>query len=89
MSRFIQLHFLTIYPPSNPNRDDTGRPKSASYGGVDRLRISSQSIKRAARMSDVMWKELPFGKRSRRFGEKIKGIIYNTIPKSFLGCEIC
>jgi len=33
MSRFLQLHFLTVYPPSNPNRDDQGRPKSASFGG--------------------------------------------------------
>ena len=74
MSRFIQLHFLTIYPPSNPNRDDTGRPKSANYGGVDRLRISSQSIKRAARMSEAMQRTLEgkLGERSRRFGERIK-----------------
>jgi CRISPR system Cascade subunit CasC len=27
MSRFIQLHGLKFYPPSNLNRDDTGRPK--------------------------------------------------------------
>ena len=51
MSRFIQLHYLTVYPLSNPNRDDLGRPKSAQFGGVNRLRISSQSLKRAARLS--------------------------------------
>ena len=50
MTRFIQLHFLTVYPPSNPNRDDQGRPKTAVYGGVTRLRLSSQSLKRAARL---------------------------------------
>jgi CRISPR system Cascade subunit CasC len=53
MSRFIQLHILTFYPPSNLNRDDTGRPKSAIMGGVERLRVSSQAIKRAVRTSDI------------------------------------
>ncbi|MEE9326478.1 MAG: type I-E CRISPR-associated protein Cas7/Cse4/CasC, partial [Cocleimonas sp.] len=42
MSRFIQLHLLTSYPPSNLNRDDMGRPKTAIMGGEARLRISSQ-----------------------------------------------
>ena len=49
MSRFVQLHVLTSYPPSNLNRDDTGRPKTAEMGNVNRLRISSQSQKRAWR----------------------------------------
>lgn len=48
---FIQLHLLRTLPFSNPNRDDAGRPKSGVLGGVDRLRISSQSIKRALRDS--------------------------------------
>jgi CRISPR system Cascade subunit CasC len=52
MSRFIQLHVLTSYPPSNVNRDDTGRPKTALMGDAMRLRISSQSLKRAWRKSD-------------------------------------
>jgi len=34
MSRFLQLHFLTSYPPANLNRDDLGRPKTAKMGGV-------------------------------------------------------
>jgi len=53
MSRFIQLHILTSYPPSNLNRDDTGRPKTALVGDCTRLRISSQSLKRAWRSSDI------------------------------------
>ena len=32
MSHFLQLHLLTFYPPSNLNRDDTGRPKTATVG---------------------------------------------------------
>ncbi len=53
MSRFIQLHLLTSYPPSNLNRDDLGRPKTAIMGGKVRLRIASQSLKRACRTSEV------------------------------------
>ena len=49
MSLFIDIHVLQTLPPSNPNRDDTGAPKSATFGGVRRMRISSQAIKRATR----------------------------------------
>jgi len=53
MSEFIQLHILASYPPSNLNRDDLGRPKTAVMGGTQRLRLSSQSLKRAWRESDI------------------------------------
>ncbi|MET8139996.1 type I-E CRISPR-associated protein Cas7/Cse4/CasC [Sphaerisporangium sp. NPDC005288] len=45
----IELHLLQSFPVSNLNRDDTGQPKTATFGGVTRGRISSQSLKRAAR----------------------------------------
>ncbi len=51
MSRFIQLHLLTAYPPANLNRDDMGSPKTAKMGGYDRLRVSSQCLKRTWRTS--------------------------------------
>ena len=74
MSRFVQLHFLTVYPPSNPNRDDRGRPKTAVYGGVRRLRLSSQALKRAARLSDAMRRGLDgyMGERTQRIGDEIR-----------------
>lgn len=50
----ISFHCLTAYPPSNPNRDELGQPKTAVVGGVTRQRISSQSIKRAWRLSEPM-----------------------------------
>lgn len=53
MSRFLQLHLLTAYPPANLNRDDLNRPKTAQVGGVQRLRISSQCLKRNWRMSEL------------------------------------
>lgn len=72
MSDFIQLHILTAYPPSNPNRDDLGRPKTARMGGVDRLRISSQSLKRAWRTSETFEEALAgyIGTRTKLLGVK-------------------
>lgn len=49
MTTFLQFHILVSYPPSNLNRDDLGRPKTATFGGKQRLRISSQALKRAWR----------------------------------------
>lgn len=70
MSQFIQLHLLTSYPPSNLNRDDLGRPKTAKMGGFDRLRISSQSLKRNWRTSELFEKAMAghIGIRTKRFG---------------------
>lgn len=46
----IELHILQSFPVSCLNRDDVGSPKSALFGGVQRARISSQSLKRAVRL---------------------------------------
>lgn len=46
---FLDIHVLQTVPPSNINRDDTGSPKTAVYGGVRRARVSSQAWKRAVR----------------------------------------
>jgi len=73
MSRFIQLHLLTSYPPSNLNRDDLGRPKTAMMGGHSRLRISSQSLKRSWRTSDVFKETLEghIGVRTKEIGKEV------------------
>jgi CRISPR system Cascade subunit CasC len=73
MSQFIQLHLLTSYPPANLNRDDMGRPKTAKMGGVDRLRISSQSLKRAWRTSDLFETALDghIGTRTKKLGIEV------------------
>jgi CRISPR system Cascade subunit CasC len=73
MADFLQLHMLTAYPPANLNRDDTGRPKTAVVGGVERLRISSQSLKRAWRTSPTMSEVLKdhMGQRTKRLGDDI------------------
>lgn len=46
---YLDIHAIQTLPPSNINRDDTGSPKTAQYGGVKRARVSSQSWKRAMR----------------------------------------
>jgi CRISPR system Cascade subunit CasC len=73
MSNFLQLHLLTSYPPACLNRDDLNRPKSAIMGGVPRLRISSQSLKRAWRASEQFEDALTghLGTRTKRKGVKI------------------
>lgn len=46
---YVDIHILQTLPPSCVNRDDTGSPKTAVYGGVMRARVSSQSWKYAIR----------------------------------------
>ena len=74
MSRFLQLHLLTFFPPANLNRDDTGRPKTAVVGGATRLRLSSQALKRAWRTSDVFKLALDghMGQRTQRLGDDVQ-----------------
>ncbi len=46
---YISLHSIHTYPYANLNRDDLGTPKSLLMGGVNRIRISSQCLKRSMR----------------------------------------
>ena len=80
MTTFLQLHYLTVYPPSNPNRDDMGRPKQALIGGAPRLRLSSQSIKRAVRTSPLFQEALAghIGDRTKRIGEVVRDALDGT-----------
>jgi CRISPR system Cascade subunit CasC len=48
--KLIELHILQSFPVSCLNRDDVGSPKSAVFGGVQRARLSSQSLKRSVRL---------------------------------------
>ena len=74
MSRFIQLHILTSYPAANLNRDDLGAPKSMRFGEANRLRVSSQSLKRAWRTSETFKAALGadhLGVRTKELGRKV------------------
>lgn len=82
MSRFIQLHLLTSYPPANLNRDDMGSPKTAKMGGYDRLRVSSQCLKRTWRTSSSFQSSMSsvLGERTKLFGiDLFKYFIKNKV----------
>jgi CRISPR system Cascade subunit CasC len=49
MKTIIEIHALQNFAPSNLNRDDTGAPKDALFGGTRRARVSSQCLKRSIR----------------------------------------
>lgn len=51
MSLFVEFHLIQNFAPSNLNRDDTGAPKDALFGGHRRARVSSQCFKRAIRLA--------------------------------------
>jgi CRISPR system Cascade subunit CasC len=77
--RFLQLHVLTSYGPANLNRDDLGVPKTAQFGGVNRLRVSSQCLKRTWRGSDVFQHALAghLGTRTKRIGREVEKILHD------------
>ena len=81
MEGFLQLHILTSYPPANLNRDDLDRPKSAKMGGTDRLRVSSQSLKRAWRTADIFQQSLDghIGERTKFLGRKCYNKLYEKL----------
>ena len=53
--KLLEVHILQTVAPCNLNRDDTGSPKDALFGGVRRARISSQAQKRAVRFAFKSW----------------------------------
>ncbi len=64
---FLQIHYLTSYHASLLNRDDAGLAKRIPFGGVQRLRVSSQCQKRHWRQWLLERLDLPSGVRSRQF----------------------
>lgn len=78
----IDINILQTVPPSNINRDDTGSPKSAVYGGVRRARVSSQAWKRETRrlFSDIL-DESELGTRTKRVAEVLSKRIVAQSPE--------
>lgn len=62
---FVELHILQNFAPSCLNRDDTNSPKTCTFGGHRRARISSQCLKRAARRHPV-FEEIVAGRTGQR-----------------------
>ena len=72
MTTFIDIHALQTLPPSNINRDDTGNPKSAFFGGVQRQRVSSQAWKSAIRRDfELHLDRSKLGVRTRLIADKV------------------
>lgn len=77
----IDLHILQTVPPSNVNRDDTGSPKTAKFGGVQRARVSSQAWKRATRVAfDELLDTADLGTRTKRVVEVVAARIAARRP---------
>jgi len=64
--KLLEVHILQTVAPSNLNRDDTGSPKDALFGGFRRARISSQAQKRAVRVAFKDWPLLSEEERAVR-----------------------
>ena len=81
MSIFVDFHILQTVPPSCVNRDDTGSPKTAVYGGTTRARVSSQAWKHAVRL---MFRDLftaeECGTRTKRVIELVVAEIRKLNP---------
>ena len=76
MSHIVEIHILKNYPYSNLNRDEAGTPKTAVFGGINRGRISSQSLKRSWRLKfDEMFGLPVTSKRTRKMPEVVKDLL--------------
>ncbi|ARQ69207.1 type I-E CRISPR-associated protein Cas7/Cse4/CasC [Streptomyces marincola] len=77
----LDIHVLQTVPPSNLNRDDTGQPKTATYGGVRRARVSSQAWKRATRRAfDELLDPSELGVRSKKLADELADRITAAHP---------
>jgi CRISPR system Cascade subunit CasC len=74
MSHFLEFHLIQNFAPSNLNRDDTGSPKDALFGGHRRARVSSQCFKRAMRLATREYDLLPPENRGVRT-KKLKALL--------------
>lgn len=63
---YVDISVLQTVPSSNINRDDTGSPKTAWYGGAMRSRVSSQSWKHAMRKAFEKKDGLEIGVRTKK-----------------------
>ncbi|MDO4466874.1 MAG: type I-E CRISPR-associated protein Cas7/Cse4/CasC [Bacillota bacterium] len=79
---YVDIHVIQTVPPSCVNRDDTGTPKSCTYGGVKRSRVSSQSWKRAVRLAfRDMYDEKDLANRTMKVVDMIESNILELNPE--------
>ena len=80
---FLDVHVLQTVPPSNINRDDSGSPKTATYGGTLRARVSSQAWKRAVRLAFIADPEMTreAGRRTKKVPQVIADRFSDRCPE--------
>lgn len=82
MTTFVDIHALQTLPPSNINRDDTGSPKSAFFGGVQRQRVSSQAWKSVIRRDfESHLDRSKLGVRTRLVADKVVARVLDLAPE--------
>jgi len=78
----VEVHILQPVPPANLNRDDTGSPKDALFGGVRRARVSSQAQKRAVRQAFLaMLPKENLALRTRRLVDYLVKVYFPDKPE--------
>jgi len=88
MKTLIEIHALQHFAPSNLNRDDTGAPKDAWFGGTRRARVSSQCLKRAVRSyfgekkSEGFFSPDELAVRTKRVYQAIAGLLDGKRPQA-------
>ncbi len=81
---YVDIHVLQTVPPSCVNRDDTGSPKTAIYGGVTRARVSSQAWKHAMRRAfheQALFDPAEIGVRTKKIQDMIAEEITRLDPE--------
>lgn len=79
MKTLIEIHALQNFAPSNLNRDDTGAPKDALFGGTRRARVSSQCSKRAIREYFKEHNKEWVANRTKRIVDDLKGRVSSKL----------
>lgn len=78
---YVDFHVIQTVPPSCINRDDTGSPKTAVYGGATRARVSSQAWKKRMReYFSHLFREQDIGTRTKKVIDMVAEEILNLDP---------
>lgn len=80
---FINFHILISHSPSCLNRDDMNMQKSAVFGGKRRVRISSQSLKRAMRTSEYYHQHLGLASIRTRDHQELKAKLLSLLKDRY------
>ena len=83
MNLYVDIHVLQTVPPSCVNRDDTGSPKTALYGGTRRARVSSQAWKSVMRKEFTnLFKSEHLGYRTKHVVELVERELKKRMPEA-------